>query len=113
LSRWLNSRARGFPSVPNIPMTRTDRVFLLHILVYLQELLPGAATRQALANELGLSPHRVQVWFQNRRAKARQKEGKLYTTVNNSGTPCPLSSSPDAALSALLGSRPEPNVMVS
>ena len=45
-------------------MTETDRVLLLlllHILVYIQEPLHGAATRQALANELGLSQHLVQV----------------------------------------------------
>jgi hypothetical protein len=33
-------------------MINIDRVFLLHFLVYMQELLPGAATRQALENEL-------------------------------------------------------------
>ncbi len=65
-------------------MTETDHVFLLHVLVNLQELLPGAATHQVLAYELGLSPHRAQVWFQNGRAKARQKEGKSHSALVSS-----------------------------
>ncbi|KAI7852927.1 homeobox domain-containing protein, partial [Circinella umbellata] len=33
---------------------------------------PSAAKRQALAEELDMTPRGVQIWFQNRRAKAKQ-----------------------------------------
>ncbi|KAI9258022.1 homeobox domain-containing protein, partial [Phascolomyces articulosus] len=33
---------------------------------------PSAPKRQALANDLGMTPRGVQIWFQNRRAKAKQ-----------------------------------------
>ncbi|PHZ17923.1 homeobox, partial [Rhizopus microsporus ATCC 52813] len=34
--------------------------------------LPDAAMRAQLAQELGVSERTVQIWFQNRRAKARK-----------------------------------------
>ncbi|KAI8148190.1 homeobox domain-containing protein, partial [Fennellomyces sp. T-0311] len=33
---------------------------------------PSAAKRQSLAEELSMTPRGVQIWFQNRRAKAKQ-----------------------------------------
>jgi len=46
--------------------------------VYLQERLPGLDLRKELAQKLKMTPRRVQVWFQNKRAKE-----KRMVTANN------------------------------
>lgn len=38
---------------------------------------PSAAKRQSLAEELSMKPRNVQIWFQNRRAKAKQQPGTI------------------------------------
>jgi len=40
--------------------------------VYEQERLPGLALRKKLAEQLRMTPRRVQVWFQNKRAKDKR-----------------------------------------
>eukprot|EP01105_Mastigella_eilhardi_P003144 TRINITY_DN13_c1_g1_i1.p1 TRINITY_DN13_c1_g1~~TRINITY_DN13_c1_g1_i1.p1 ORF type:complete len:336 (+),score=80.07 TRINITY_DN13_c1_g1_i1:223-1230(+) len=38
--------------------------------------MPNQQTRALLASELGMSPRRVQIWFQNKRAKVRRAKAK-------------------------------------
>ncbi|KAI9321081.1 homeobox domain-containing protein, partial [Dichotomocladium elegans] len=52
---------------------RTSRLqFKILEAVFEENPKPSAARRQSLAEELAMTPRGVQIWFQNRRAKAKQ-----------------------------------------
>ncbi|ORX51875.1 homeobox, partial [Hesseltinella vesiculosa] len=40
--------------------------------VYICDTKPNATKRHVLAQQLGMSPRTIQIWFQNKRAKAKQ-----------------------------------------
>ncbi|XP_031559139.1 retinal homeobox protein Rx-A-like [Actinia tenebrosa] len=44
--------------------------------VFQKERFPGITTREELTDELGIKEDRIQVWFQNRRARWRKREIK-------------------------------------
>ncbi|KNA21035.1 hypothetical protein SOVF_046880 [Spinacia oleracea] len=43
-------------------------------LMFNSESRPGSKTKQRIANQLGLHPRQVSVWFQNRRARSKSKQ---------------------------------------
>jgi len=50
--------------------------------IYQYEKIPSLALREELASKLGMTPRRIQVWFQNKRAKER-RTGKEKSSVGS------------------------------
>ena len=54
---------------------------------FLEEQMPNATARAVLAKMVGMSPRAVQVWFQNRRAKAKIEAKKSSSRLSTSKLP--------------------------
>ncbi|KAI0688225.1 hypothetical protein BC835DRAFT_1285198, partial [Cytidiella melzeri] len=56
--------------------------------LFAAERSPTAARRREISDKLGMEERQTQVWFQNRRAKAKQSEGpKIANAKSSSGKP--------------------------
>ncbi|KAF9474680.1 homeobox-domain-containing protein, partial [Pholiota conissans] len=55
---------------------------------------PTAADRRAISEFLGMNERQTQIWFQNRRAKAKVQDGKPSAQTNDAETSAKSSSSP-------------------
>ncbi|CAO3567655.1 unnamed protein product [Mortierella alpina] len=81
-----DSLANGCGVHPRKRRRRTNREEL-EILeeAFSKNLLPDAATRQELAERLGMSVRAVQIWFQNRRQQLRKKSVSLCGGTGEAG----------------------------
>jgi len=79
---------------------------------YERETNPSQSLREDIARRLGMTPRRVQVWFQNKRAKERRitksiiSEQQSQYHGGSSGQDSPLSASPTNPSIPLKDSRP-------
>lgn len=74
-------------------------------MTYAKEKMPNQELRESLARELGMTPRRVQIWFQNKRAKEkRTKHSEPQTSPRHSGSEISsLDSSPRSSSESSLG----------
>jgi hypothetical protein len=76
-SKLKRSQERDNQQPTERPSQKRKRITAEHMslleAIFDQNPLPPRKTKERIANELGLSVRRVQVWFQNRRAKKRRQ----------------------------------------
>jgi len=92
----------GFPDQHNKKKrqrTSPDQLAILEQ-IFQTDKMPSQQTRVQLADQLGMSSRRVQIWFQNKRAKVKRGQNKSEFDLQ---TPNPTDSRDTASLSSSSG----------